>query len=98
MTERTASFPASGDNTVVDVRFASGKVYINDTQYFDRVPEAAWGMCIGGYLPAQKWLKDRKGRILTIDDCIHYQSIILALMRTRALMQKLSALSKDWLK
>jgi len=44
-----------------------------------------------------KWLKDRKGRILTLDDIDHYQAIILALSRTRALMQKLSALSKEWL-
>jgi hypothetical protein len=39
-----------------------------------------------------------KGRTLTLDDIEHYQAIIPALMRTRALMQKLSALSKDWLK
>ena len=62
------------------------------------MPEEAWGMFIGGYQPAQKWLKDRKGRTLSLDDIEHYQAIIPALMRTRALMQKLSALSKDWLK
>ena len=93
-----ANFPIDGNRLVEDVRFVNGKVYINDEQYFDHVPEEAWGMFIGGYQPAQKWLKDRKGRTLSLDDIEHYQAIIPALMRTRALMQKLSALSKDWLK
>ena len=39
----------------------TGKVFINDTQYFDNVPKIAWDFFIGGYQPAQKWLKDRKG-------------------------------------
>ena len=93
-----ANFPIDGNRLIEDVRFVNGKVYINDEQYFDHVPEEAWGMFIGGYQPAQKWLKDRKGRTLSLDDIEHYQAIIPALMRTRALMQKLSALSKDWLK
>ena len=92
-----ANFPIDGNRLVEDVRFVNGKVYINDEQYFDHVPEEAWGMFIGGYQPAQKWLKDRKGRTLTLDDIEHYQAIIPALMRTRALMQKLSTLSKEWL-
>ena len=45
-----------------------GKVYINETQYFDNVPEIAWNFYIGGYQPVQKWLKDRKGRVLEFDD------------------------------
>jgi len=94
---RTANFPKAGSNTVEDVRFVNSKVYINDEQYFDHVPEEAWSMFIGGYQPAQKWLKDRKGRTLANEDIDHYQAIILALSRTRALMQKLSALSKEWL-
>ncbi|RYE59315.1 MAG: DNA methyltransferase [Sphingobacteriales bacterium] len=63
-----------------------GKVYINETQYFDNVPEVAWNFYIGGYQPAQKWLKDRKGRVLEFDDILHYQKIIVALKRTSELM------------
>ena len=94
---RIANFPKGGSNAVEDVRFVDGKVYINDGQYFDHVNEADFGFFIGGYQPAQKWLKDRKGRTLANEDIDHYQAIILALSRTRALMQKLSALSKEWL-
>ena len=57
-------------------------MWINAGQHFDNVPERAWEMQIGGYQPAQKWLKDRKGRVLAIDDIKHYQRIIVALEKT----------------
>ena len=66
-----------------------GKVYINDTQYFDNVPEVAWNFYIGGYQPAQKWLKDRKERKLEFDDILHYQKIIVALSATDRLMKEI---------
>ncbi|HCE58781.1 MAG TPA: DNA methyltransferase [Prolixibacteraceae bacterium] len=66
-----------------------GKVYINDTQYFDNVPLVAWEFYIGGYQPAQKWLKDRKGRKLEFDDVLHYQKIIVALSATSRIMQEI---------
>jgi Type ISP C-terminal specificity domain/N-6 DNA Methylase len=53
-----------------------GNVHINPDQYFENVPAVAWEFHIGGYQPAQKWLKDRKGRALSFDDCVHYQRII----------------------
>lgn len=64
----------------------TGRVYINSDQYFDSVPEVAWNFYIGGYQPAQKWLKDRKGRILDFEDIMHYQKIIKALTETERVM------------
>lgn len=64
----------------------TGKVWINKGQYFDAVPRIAWEHYIGGYQPAQKWLKDRKGRNLTFDDVRHYQRIIKILSETRRVM------------
>lgn len=46
------SYPISGDNKVGKVRYENSRVYINDTQYFDKVPEVAWSFYIGGYQPA----------------------------------------------
>lgn len=68
---------------------AFGKVYINDTQYFDNVPLVVWEFYIGGYQPAQKWLKDRKGRTLDFEDILHYQKIIVALKETDRLMKEI---------
>lgn len=59
----------------------TGRVYINETQYFDKVPKVAWEFYIGGYQPAQKWLKDRKDRTLEFEDILHYQKIIVALTK-----------------
>ena len=76
LTERSRSERAGG-----------GRVYINDTQYFDHVPPEAWSFYIGGYQPAQKWLKDRKGRTLEYEDIRHYQKIIRVLKETEEIMQ-----------
>lgn len=66
-----------------------GKVQINDEQYFGRVPRKAWNFYIGGYQPAEKWLKDRRDRTLSFEEIRHYQKIIVALMETDRIMQEI---------
>lgn len=83
------SYPVGGSNIVGKPIFKDGKVYINETQYFDNVPELAWNFYIGGYQPAQKWLKDRKDRELDFDDVLHYQKMIVALTETDRLMKEI---------
>jgi predicted helicase len=82
-------YPEDGDNLVGKPVYKDGRVYINDTQYFDGVPQVAWEFYIGGYQPAQKWLKDRKDRKLEYDDILHYQRIIVALTETDRLMKEI---------
>lgn len=85
---RITGYNVPGSNEVIKVRYApptsdsSGRVYINDAQFFDGVPQVVWDTHVGGYRVADKWLKDRKGRQLNYDDLTHYQSIISALART----------------
>ncbi|MDD7498588.1 type ISP restriction/modification enzyme, partial [Fibrobacter sp.] len=86
---QATSFDIEGDNAVTELRFEKEKVYINKTQYFGNVPELAWNFYIGGYQPAQKWLKDRKNRTFTFDDISHYRKIIAILIETHKLMQNL---------
>jgi len=83
-------YPEDGNNVVVKPKYENGKVYINDTQYFGNVPQVAWEFYIGGYQPAQKWLKDRKERTLEFDDILHYQKIIVALTETDRLMNEIN--------
>lgn len=87
-------YPISGTNNITKVAYDNGKVYINDTQYFDNVPEIAWNFYIGGYQPAQKWLKDRKNTELSVDDIFHYQKIIVALTTTDKVMQEIDTVIK----
>jgi hypothetical protein len=44
---------------------------------------------VGDYQPAQKWLKDRKGRILSFDDIRHYQKLLTSLAATAGIMAKI---------
>lgn len=82
-------YPVDGDNVVIKPKFENGKVFINDTQYFNNVPQIAWEFYIGGYQPAQKWLKDRKDRKLEFEDILHYQKIIVTLFETDRLMKEI---------
>jgi predicted helicase len=82
-----AKYPHSGTNIVDKIKYQDGSVYINETQCFEGVSEVVWNFYIGGYQPAQKWLKDRKGRVLQIDDIRHYIKIIFALNKTDFLMK-----------
>jgi predicted helicase len=84
--EYITGYPEDGDNIVGKPTYKNGSVYINETQYFSNVPEVAWNFYIGGYQPAQKWLKDRKDRELSYDDILHYQKIIVALTETARIM------------
>lgn len=83
-------FNGDGDNVVDKARYAGGKIWINKTQHFDAAPEVAWGFYIGGYQPAQKWLKDRKGRTLSFEDVKHYQRILKILSETDRIMQTIT--------
>ena len=84
-----SKYPETGTNVVGKPKYENGKVMINETQYFEDVPEVAWNFYIGGYQPAQKWLKDRKDRELQIDDIRHYMKIIVALTETDRLMNEI---------
>lgn len=88
-----SSYPIDGNNQVDKVKHQDNKVWINETQYFDKVPQVAWEFYIGGYQPAQKWLKDRKGRTLTYEDILHYQKIIVALSETNRIMKEIDLIN-----
>ncbi|GLI98426.1 type ISP restriction/modification enzyme [Sphingobium sp. BS19] len=80
-------FHGDGDSVVEKPRHEHDQVWINSTQYFDGVPAIAWDLYIGGYQPAQKWLKDRRGRALSYDDIRHYQRIVKILSETDRIMR-----------
>lgn len=85
----TTTFPEVGSQQVDFQEWKDGQVWINDKQYFGNVPESVWEFYIGGYQPAQKWLKDRKGRTLSFDEIKHYLHVIHALEETMKLMKEI---------
>jgi len=91
-------FEIAGTNEVSRVKYSaeSGRVWINDEQYFSGVPNAAWDFTIGGYRVCERWLKDRKGQALEYDDLQHWQRIVVALTETQRLMGEIDALIPEW--
>jgi len=91
-------FDVSGSNVVEKVTYneTSGRVYMNNEQYFEGVLPEVWDFHIGGYQVCQKWLKDRKGRALTYDERVHYQKIVIALKETIRLMEEIDAVVPEW--
>jgi len=64
-------------------------IWLNDEQHITNIPLLAWKFYIGGYQPAQKWLKDRKGRVMGEEDYEHYNKIIVSLINTHRIMQEI---------
>ncbi|MBP3845681.1 MAG: DNA methyltransferase [Prevotella sp.] len=89
------TFPVAGSLQVDCYRWQDNRVYINSEQYFEGVTESAWIFFIGGYQPAQKWLKDRKGLTLSFEDVKHYGNIIYVLQQTERIMQEIDVIMKD---
>ena len=93
--EATPAFPVVGSNRIEKLRYAPptanlpGQVWINRDQYFEGFAPATWTFAIGGYRPAEKWLKDRKDRVLSFDDITHYRRICAALADTPGIMARI---------
>lgn len=87
-----AKFKGKGENKVEKVIYKGGKVLVNSEQYFQGVPEEVWRYQIGGYQVCDKWLKDRKGRILSLDDIKHYCKIVTALDKTIEIQKEIDHL------
>ncbi len=90
------AFPRTGGNRVDRARYTPpssaaepGRVWINRDQCFEGVVPETWEFAIGGYCPAEKWLKDRKNRILSFDDIAHYRRVCAALAETRRIMGRI---------
>jgi predicted helicase len=74
---------------------ALGRVYINDTQYFARVPEDVWEFRIGGYQVCEKWLKDRRRRTIT-SEVPTFLRIVAALRQTIDVMEEIDDELDEW--
>jgi len=87
-----AKFQGSGDNQVEKPRYDEGRVYINNDQYFEGIEKEVWEYQIGGYQVLDKWLKDRKGRRLSLEDIKHYCQVATALKKTIEVQEEIDNL------
>jgi len=77
-------FQGTGDKRVDKIKHdkKDKRVYINKDQYFEGLEENVWQYRIGGYQVCDKWLKDRKGKVLSLDDIKHYCKVATAIEHT----------------
>lgn len=77
-------FQGKGDNRVKKLKYDDkvGVLYINKEQYFEGISQDVWSYQIGGYQVCDKWLKDRKERILTLDEIQTYCRIVTSIQKT----------------
>lgn len=86
--QHITKFVGSSQQEIEKISYSDRTVWINKTRTsgFRGVPEPVWNFHIGGYQVCEKWLKDRKGRILSKVDIEHYHRIVVALNETLRLM------------
>ncbi|MBE9594713.1 MAG: hypothetical protein IMF19_14675 [Proteobacteria bacterium] len=84
LSETEIGFPVSGSNAVEKVRYdeETRRVYFNKEQYFEGISKAVWEYRIGAYQVMEKYLKDRKGRELSLGEIEHYMMVAKAFERT----------------
>ncbi len=73
-----------GDNKVEKLKYdgKEKRLYLNQSRYFEGITEDVWQYQIGGYQVCDKWLKDRRGKRLSLDDIRHYCKIVTSLSKT----------------
>ncbi|MBF0319611.1 MAG: N-6 DNA methylase [Nitrospirae bacterium] len=86
-------FQGMGDCRVEKLIYddSSKYVYINKSQYFEGVSGDVWKYQIGGYQVCEKWLKDRKGRALPLDEIQNYCRIVTSIHETIKLQMEIDA-------
>jgi len=100
--KRTISFIGEGSMKIEnklnkkDTTIEDDKVTINLNKEFaiTDIPKVAWEFYIGGYQPAQKYLKDRVGRNLSRTELKHYNRIVNALVKTDEIMKQIDVFLK----
>ncbi len=86
-----AMYHGKGNHVVEAVRYSpiEQAITINNTQLFKPVPENVWEFHIGGYQVLDKYLKSRKGRVLSLDEINHVAAIADSLAFTIDQMAKI---------
>ena len=84
-------FEGEGDGIVARVRYEGGKIWINPTQHFTDVPPDVWEYEIGAYQVCEKWLKDRRGEVLSHAEMRQYRAILVAIAATLRVMDEIDS-------
>jgi predicted helicase len=89
----SCKYPVPGDNRIECIEYdeKAQRVWINAAQYFEPVPPEVWAYRVGGYQVCHKWLDDRKGTKLSLEERLTFQKMVTALEGTLELQKKIDA-------
>ena len=84
-----AKYKGKGDDRIEKPKYDESKqiVFINAANYFEGIAPEVWNYHIGGYQVMEKYLKDRRGRVM--DDPVHYCKMATAISETIGLQNKI---------
>jgi len=85
----SAKFNGKGENRIENLRYENGRLYINSNQYFDGIESEVYEYHIGGYQVCDKWLKNRKKKILSLDEIQTYCNIISVIKETLKIQKEI---------
>ncbi len=90
-----AKYKGKGDDKVEKPKYDEEKqmVFINDKNYFEGIAPEVWHYHIGGYQVMEKYLKDRKGRMM--EDPAHYCKMATALLETIRIQKLIDNIFKN---
>lgn len=70
-------------------KYREGRVLVSERCWFDDVPQEVWNFHAGGHQVCKKWLKDRRGRTLSVSDAAVYRQIVASLAATLRCMREI---------
>jgi len=86
-----------GDFEIAKINYSDERVWINKNQYLEKISENVWNFKIGAYYPIQKYLKDRKGDKIGLENLAAIENQIAAISFTIDKMKELEKLTKEFI-
>jgi predicted helicase len=84
-----------GKREITKIDFIDNKVWINKNQYLENISDNIWNFKIGAFYPIQKYLKDRKGQILELENIDNLENQIIAISFTIEKINELENITKQ---
>ncbi len=96
-------FNGTGGNEVTDnhpsfIELAGepgGRIYINNTKFFDVVDRRVWKYQVGGYQVLHEWLNQRLGEVLDWQAIYYYQQVIETIRQTFRVMDEIDEITAN---
>jgi hypothetical protein len=96
--KKIGEYKGAGNNEVIKpVYTPDSKLHINDVNYFDNVPQEVFEFHIGGYQVLDKYLKDRKGRTLSLDEIENVENVVNILAFSIEQMKRIDEITREWI-